>query len=160
VNSVKAALNWYDRELKDDRPDAAGIDTLMYWEIGPAGWRAADIWLRERYPAVRDGVMAMAMCLRKSWPEIALNETHPKVLYYALAQHHYAWGEGMVTWLRNAVHCVSGPDIANDHEWDALISAWATRCGISREWSHDLKAHSREPLEPAGPVTYWWPETT
>jgi hypothetical protein len=102
--------------------------------------------------------MAMAVCLRKRWPEIALNETHPKVLYYALAQQRYAWGEGMVTWLRNAVRCTSGPDIANEHEWDALISAWATRCGISRVWSHDLKTHSQEALEPAGPVTYWWPE--
>ncbi|MBK9571832.1 MAG: hypothetical protein IPO43_03475 [Rhodoferax sp.] len=35
---------------------ATGIDTLTAWSGGPSGWRQADLWLRERYPAVKNSV--------------------------------------------------------------------------------------------------------
>jgi hypothetical protein len=35
---------------------ASGIDTLTAWCGGPAGWRAADLWLRKTYPQVQASV--------------------------------------------------------------------------------------------------------
>ncbi len=69
---------------------------MLFWEAGPSGWRAADKSLRTKYDAARNSViasnavygamavqgMALAMLLRKQWPNIILTETHPKVLYY------------------------------------------------------------------------------
>lgn len=35
---------------------ACGIDTLTAWCGGPAGWRAADLWLKKTYPEVQGSV--------------------------------------------------------------------------------------------------------
>ena len=35
---------------------ATGIDTLTAWSGGPSGWRQADLWLRQRYPTVKNSV--------------------------------------------------------------------------------------------------------
>jgi hypothetical protein len=37
--------------------------------------------------------MAMAMQLRSNWPQVLLNETHPKVLYFGLTGQPYAFGQ-------------------------------------------------------------------
>jgi hypothetical protein len=148
------------------------MDTLMFWETGPSGWRAADTWLRTRYAAIMKSVvapnslygamaiqgMAMAISLHRRWPDIALNESHPKVLYHALCRKKYRWDPEMIMWLDRETQC-STAKIANEHEWDALISAWATRKGLLREWTNDLRSLSSNAIEPAGSVTYWWPES-
>ena len=87
--SVDAAFDWFRATLRDQRPMAAGIDTLLCWQTGPGGWRAPDRLLRDKYPEVRNSVvapnslfgsmaiqgMAMALKLRKCWSDIKLNET-------------------------------------------------------------------------------------
>lgn len=75
-----------------------GVDTLSCWRTGNSGWRPADKWLRTRYPAVRNSIaspnalsgsmaingMSVLIETAKMFNDIALSETHPKVLYYAL----------------------------------------------------------------------------
>ena len=91
---VDTTLDWFERELGEDHPTAAGIDTLLCWQTGPGGLREPDRRLQAKYRAVRSSIvapnslygsmaiqgMAMAIRLRKNWPDIKLNETHPKVI--------------------------------------------------------------------------------
>ena len=44
----------------------------------------------------------------------------------------------------------------NEHEWDALISAWATCQGVTGNWITDLMPQDATALFPAGPATYFW----
>jgi hypothetical protein len=46
------------RATDRNKPDAAGIDTLMFWETGASGWRAADGWLRQKYPRAIKSVVS------------------------------------------------------------------------------------------------------
>ncbi len=60
--------------------------------------------------------------------------------------------------ISNSLGCADSTPIATDHEWDALISAWAAMKGDTQAWSTDLRALSTHALDPAGRVAYWWPE--
>jgi len=101
----------------------------------------------------------MALRVRKLWPTTILNETHPKVLYSALARQQYGFGPSMIAWLRNQFdRPVEIPNTLNEHEWDALISAWATWKGLSGQWQIDLMGLAGNLLYPAGKVRYYWPE--
>lgn len=176
LDSVESVIGWFRDRVGDHIPRGAGIDTLLTWSPGPSGWRPMDHLLRQRYPAARSSVMASnsiygsmcvqgmaaAMLLRQVWPELRLNETHPKVLYYTLSGQLHDFGPGMVDWL---MHQIGPGDLAtpitNEHEWDALISAWATWQGCIGNWASDLMmagGQAQRLLTPAGPVTYYWPE--
>jgi len=169
--SVDDALAWATSHLRGQIPKAAGLDAYLYWETTKSGWRQADRWLRNKYPTVKDSVlssnsaagamsvqgMALAMLLRKRWPEIELVETHPKVLYYALTRRKYKWPSQMTEWLVEQLSC-SPIQFTNDHCWDAAASAWAAFKGHTGSWKHDLRAKSPSALEPAGPCAFWWPE--
>jgi hypothetical protein len=145
---------------------------MLFWCDGPGGWRPADRSLRDAYPAARSGVispnglygsmgiggMALAMRLRQRWPSVILNETHPKVLAYSLRRelHGDADPAAGIAWF--AQH--SGLDmtlIDGGHEFDAAISAWATREGLSRGWV-DLVTEDPALLFPVGIVRYLCPE--
>src|SRR5690348_13615526 len=102
--------------------------------------------------------MTMAMGLRQCWPGIKLNETHPKVLYFAQANCKYQYCENLVGWLCGREACFQEWRPANEHEWDALISAWATHQGIIGKWTTDLMPQLEDALFPAGPATYFWPD--
>ena len=164
-----------------------GIDTLTYWSSGESGLRMADHCLRHAYPkksttqtkvapsVISPNGLRGAMCLngmfvlrrlrrehkRPEHREIYVTETHPKVLYRALAGEKYDYGPGkdetedgkkekprsMNRLLTRALtgqngaaitDCASKIKITNDHEWDALISAWAAFRGKSGEWSLNL----------------------
>jgi hypothetical protein len=170
---VDTTLDWFERELGEDHPTAAGIDTLLCWQTGPGGLREPDRRLQAKYRAVRSSIvapnslygsmaiqgMAMAIRLRKNWPDIKLNETHPKVLYFAQTNRKYNFCDDLVRWLCEREECFVDWTPANEHEWDALISAWATYKGISGKWITDLMPPARDPLFPAGPgpATYFWP---
>jgi hypothetical protein len=53
-------------------------------------------------------------------------------------------------------------DPANDHEWDAALSALAVFEGLSGRWSLDLHGLPTSDTEriasPRGPTHYFWPE--
>ena len=103
ISSVADAINWAVQECGQRQPIAAGIDTLLHWTTTRSGLRPCDLKLRADYPAVQNSVMALnslfgamaiggmalALRLRQVWPEIVLNETHPKVLMHALGAEKY-----------------------------------------------------------------------
>jgi len=76
---------------------------MLHWCDAPGGWRPSDKRLRDAYPAARSSVlspnglygsmgiggMALALRLREQWPKILLNETHPKVLAFALRHERH-----------------------------------------------------------------------
>lgn len=167
-DSVGEAVDFFTRTAGQGRVEAAGIDTYLSWATGECGWRAADRFLRENYPQVQGSVfssnsasgsmavqgMALALKLRQVWPHIILNETHPKVLYYALSGKKYKSGQGILDWLCERVD-LAGKRIQNEHEWDAVLSAWATAVAFAEEsgWQ-DLMDLPDDLLFPAGQVTY------
>jgi hypothetical protein len=171
VESVDDAIKWSIERLAGEAPKAAGLDTFLFWETGKGGWRGADLWLRKQYPVVKSSVlssnsahgsmsiqgMSLAIQLRGRWPQVELIETHPKVLWYALTMQKYDWPSDMAEWLLNEMDCLTA-EIANDHCWDAALSAWAAFKGHTKCWKRDLRELSRSPIEPAGRSAFWWPE--
>jgi len=178
VASVDAAVDWYLVHLNGSIPTGIGIDAPLSWETGPCGWRGPDFWLKRHYPAVAGSVVStnsaygamavqgIALALRLSRrieKALALNETHPKVLYYALSGATYPkdllMPAAVSDWLfsRMGISAVEPGPITTD-EWDAMISAWATCQGLSGCWKHDLVGSSPDTLFPAGSATYFWPE--
>ncbi len=170
VASVDEAMAWAIGACGGRAPSAAGIDTLLHWATSKGGWRPCDLWLRAKYPRVRGSVMspnglfgsmsiggvALALRLRQVWPDIVLNETHPKVLLHALGAERYRpeTSAAIIQWLMDRARC-SGT-IEGDDEFDAALSAWATREGLANGWG-DIVGAGASLLFPAGAVLYLWP---
>jgi hypothetical protein len=57
--------------------------------------------------AMAIGGMALAMRLRQLWPEIALNETHPKVMLHALGAERYKpeTVDAAIQWFVGRAYC-------------------------------------------------------
>jgi hypothetical protein len=176
--SVDDALDWTKKTLKV--PVAAGIDTLLFWQSTKAGWRGADHFLRKRYPQCQSSIMAansmygsmsvqgavLATRLEANWNNLLLTETHPKVLWAHL-QFEYPTGhnwknghpEPVQRWLKEET--LNG-DIKSEHEFDALLSAWAAKNAYTKEWHHDLSNESaddqqHENVSPLKNFHYFWP---
>lgn len=156
---------------------ALGVDTLSRWSTGPSGWRPADRWLRERYPAVRNSVvnpnglfgsmglngMAVLLVARRSHPDALITETHPKVLFYQMTGRRYDYArDGAV--MNAALAAALGVAIkpGNDHEWDAALSALVALRGLSGRWANDLLELPTEVgerlISPCEDTHYFWPE--
>jgi len=170
--SVDEAVEWFQAH-DGPPPTAIGVDSLLSWSTGPSGWRSMDRHLRQTYPEVQNSVlssnsaygamavqgMALAIRVRELWPKIELNETHPKILYYALTGNRYPKFETeFATWLCRQFTPQIDVEMANDHEWDALISAWGTWNGMTGLWSKDLMSGVDNLILPAGSTTYFWPD--
>jgi hypothetical protein len=173
VDTAYAALNWFGKSP----PLAFGVDTLTAWSTGRSGDRPADRWLRQTYPQAESSVMSPnelrgAMCVngmavvwhfRNLWPNLLVSETHPKILYYAIAHQLYRdtplaqRTAALTQWLGLSGNLAIG----NDHEWDAAASAYAAWKGLRMNCATDL--HQTPPLpgenliHPAGPTVYFWP---
>jgi hypothetical protein len=172
VSSVEEATSWAVSTCGGLEPVAAGIDTLLHWSDGASGWRPADKRLRMAYPAAQSSIlspnglfgsmaiggMALALRLRRRWPDIRLNETHPKVLAFALRgqRHRDSDIAAVVEWF--VLH--SQLDLGgyrSGHEFDAVLSAWATQTGLTDGWI-DLVSDDASLLFPAGKASYLWPK--
>lgn len=174
LGTVEEVLRWAEG-IED--LIGVGVDTLSCWSTGQSGWRAADLWLRDKYREVQNSIvtpnflsgsmslngMSTLISLRQQNQTISITETHPKVLYWALTGQKYDYRErsnemdAMLTeWLGVEVRSFT------DHEWDATVSGFAAIRGMSGLWTHDLLTEVAEQqariVNPCGPVNYWWPE--
>jgi len=162
-----------------DNLAAIGIDSLTCWSTGRCGWRPADRWLRERFKDVSNSVTSPnslygSMCLngmgvligaRQKFRQLPVTETHPKVLYRHLAQTKYAYATAkpqMDAFLASTLGATIS--VANEHEWDAAISAFAALCGINGAWKRDLHllptAAGEQLIKPCGETQYFWPDAS
>jgi hypothetical protein len=175
-SSAVEALEWAVDQMGEDRPAAAGIDSLMFWSGVNAGWRAADIWLRTCYGGAGKSVLApnslrgamliqgavLAKLLRRRWQDLPITETHPKALYQALSGRSYG-RKGVTRQMRSWLSENIGCDVnrRSEHEFDALLSAWAAREGSARRWPEDLRKKSGddEVFDAVENPHYWWPST-
>jgi hypothetical protein len=183
-DSLHDVLAWLDDICRGKRVVAVGIDTLTEWNTGPAGWRPADLWLRETYPKVAKSVVAPnsiygAMAIngaafmtrlapRFRDDDTLLTEAHPKACYFAMTGKRHAWPErrrAMVAWLEGELEVVAPEGLGGgeDHAFDAAMAALAALRGLDEDWSHDLHAETStqtaERVELAGRTHYWWPTT-
>jgi len=174
VSTIKEAVDWAIAACGAEEPNAAGIDTILHWGKGSSGFRSADKWLIARHPLSAGSVMApnslrgamtiggvgLAIELRKHWPKLTLNETHPKVLFHALTGLSYP-RKGLssaLEWLgQRAQFELHHPEPSED-EFDAILSAWATREAQAHGWI-DLVANDDQHIYPIGNVRYLWPAT-
>ena len=158
-------------------PLAVGADTLTCWATGRSGWRPADRWLRAEYPAAARSVaspnalygsmslggMAVLLALRQRDAAVLVTETHPKVLYRAFWRRHYDYAAEARAMDRD-LGLALGLDVrtANDHEWDAAVSAFAALHVLRGDWPLDLHAlplsGGERLVTPCGPTRYGWPD--
>ena len=153
-----------------------GVDTLSCWSTGNSGWRPADIWLRNKYHDVLNSIMSpntlsgsmglngMSVLIeisRKS-KTVILSETHPKVLYFALTEERYDYDQNstkMDGYLSKKLDLPIKTN--NDHEWDAVVSAYALLMGIKKLWPLDLHTlpttENERIVTPCGKTHYFWP---
>ncbi|MGO8614702.1 hypothetical protein ACC797_22850 [Rhizobium ruizarguesonis] len=172
VSTIAQAIAWAITQCGNEWPIAAGIDTLLHWSDGPSGWRHADNFLKSGYPDAISSVMSpnslfgamavggvgLAIRLRQRWPDLLLTETHPKVLFHALHGSRYSKRDMSlaVDWFMTKSK-LSAIEIGNEHEFDAIISAWAAREGVLNNWRDLCQPGCPDMIFPAGPVSYFWP---
>jgi hypothetical protein len=174
VGSIKAAIDWAIETSNGTAPCAVGIDTILHWATGKSGFRQADEWLKEKYPNALGSIMApnslygamiiggvgLAIELKNIWPSLVLNETHPKVLYHALTKLPYPRKnlQLAINWLATQTQLNLSKPTPSEDEFDAILSAWATREALIRQWS-DLVASDDKHIYPINNVRYFWPRS-
>ncbi|MBU1413909.1 hypothetical protein KKC22_20530 [Myxococcota bacterium] len=153
-----------------------GVDTLSCWSTGHSGWRPADLWLRKKYPPVSNSVMSpntlsgsmglngmsVLIEISKCKKTTVLSETHPKVLWFALMDEKYDYDNHSAQMDSYLSEQLGLPiKTQNDHEWDAVISAYALLMGITNKWTldlHTLPTSNKERIvTPCGKTHYFWP---
>lgn len=94
---------------------AAGIDTFTTWSSGISGWRASDLWLRNRYKELSSSVLSsnstsgsmcingalVGKCLLDNNKTEKVTETHPKVGFPVLIRKANALTADSLTGLYN-----------------------------------------------------------
>ncbi len=170
VSSVLQATTWIESN-NCACIDGFGIDTLLSWSVYEAGWRPMDWYIKHHYPNVQNSVvspnslfgsmalqgMSMALSLKKRYSDILLNETHPKAQYYSVTGTPYDYENNKVIMDRWLLDNIGGTaQINNEHEWDALFSAWATCMGIIGGWVYNLIQPYNNLIMPAGNTYYYW----
>lgn len=110
-----------------------------------------------------NGALAILL-LRERHPALTVTETHPKVLYFALTQRTWDFESDQRTmneWLSQCIGSTCSP--RTEHEWDAIISAYAAREWFTKRWAVDLHAELPQADEVLvafhGPTHYAWPES-
>jgi hypothetical protein len=181
AHTLRDAVAWLEDTCRDGRIIAAGVDTLTEWNSGRSGWRPADCWLRDKYPAVRGRVIAPnsmhgAMAINgaaflrqlhsRFHDDTRVTEAHPKVAYYALTTKVPSWElhrAEMVTWLLDQLGVEPTTEIEDkeDHRFDAAMAVLAALRGLNGDWRLDL--HDLPDADQSGRVLfcgrthYWWP---
>lgn len=155
INATVKRCKYVDDVLKALPSDliAAGIDTITCFGTTHSGYRMADMALRGKYrdcihsvcpPNSLRGSMvingiAVVLEIEKRFPDALITETHPKVLYVELAKKHYDYKTNQIQMNKEICCWINSQlSIDTDHEWDALISAYAAYKGWIQAWEHDL----------------------
>jgi hypothetical protein len=173
-----AALEWLG---KYSAPLAVGIDTLLAWSSARNGDRPADRALRAHYTQVASSVLSPnalygAMCVNGALMALRLidrnpkkppllMETHPKVLYFALAGTRHAWPDRRTGMIRQLADWLELPrqleiEILKEHAYDAALSAYAALESLRGRWRAnllDLPLNGKPLLFLAAQATYPWP---
>jgi hypothetical protein len=175
-------VTWVRKRCDHGKIVAVGVDTFTEWSSGFAGWRPADLWLRERYPAVQRSVLspnaaygAMAVNgavflklleTRFRADGTMVTEAHPKVCFFALTGRKHSWSierEAMVGWLSGEAGVAIAPEAldGDDDRFDACLAALAALRGLQGLWNLDLHAlqdsEGTERVRFIGPTHFWWP---
>jgi hypothetical protein len=180
--SLAAAVDWVQHVCGNGRLVSIGVDTLTEWSSDSGGWRAADKWLRAKYPAIARSIVApnaiygsmimsgagflLLMSPRIRAERAMVTEAHPKAAYFALTGRRPLWSQAageMVEWLGAELGIPSPPEISTgaDHEFDASVAALAALRGLNADWPLDL--HALPAADPHAAVRYfgrthyWWP---
>ncbi len=172
VSSINEAVDWSVAACGGKEPSAAGIDSILHWGKDRSGFRSADHWLKKEYPDAARSVMApnslygamtiggvgLAIELRKHWPQMVLNETHPKVLFRAMTGILYPRKElsAALTWLEQHAQFDLHHTKPSEDEFDAILSAWATREAVAHKWQNLAKPDDRH-IYPVAGACYFWP---
>jgi hypothetical protein len=141
-----------------------GVDTLTLWSTGPAGWRPADRALRAVYPpdvgisvqspnslrgAMPINGAAVVRELGRTYNQLKVTETHPKVLYFELSDEIYDYpgiNNQMIEWLQQLMG-LNLLEVESEHAWDALISAYVAKQWATKQWKADLHQLPGNPQE-------------
>jgi predicted nuclease with RNAse H fold len=166
--SINTMMRWLEKSIGiEDTVVAIGIDSFLSWSSYRCCWRPMDRYLRLKYKQVKksvlcingaygsmvaQGAMVAEMLLRK-FPGALINETHPKVAYYAETNKVYklfknAPSKAMRSFLTNKIKHVGNlnkysktflPVNCSEHEWDAVYSAVFTlEHGLRKEFPNNL----------------------
>jgi hypothetical protein len=81
--------------------------------------------------------------------------------FYAISGKRYRPADlaGAVEWFANYSSLTIIGDISNDDQFDALLSAWATREGYADGWQDLVSPDVNDQIFPVGEVNYLWPRT-
>ena len=176
INTYQTAEEVIESACQFDKLLGVGIDTLTCWSTGNSGWRPADRWLKQRYTRITNSIaspnslfgsmglngMAVLLSLREGQPGLPISETHPKVLYFELAEEKYDYSDNHQA-MDELLSAVLKTNIIteNDHEWDSMVSVYAAAQGIDGNWVNDLHSLQNDEaerlIEPCGKTHYWWP---
>jgi hypothetical protein len=181
--TLDAVLRRVDKRCDRRQIVAAGIDTLTEWNSGRSGWRPADRWLRETYPAITNTILssnslygsmtvngaAFLMLFRHRFRSDAtmVTEAHPKACYYASTGKKGEWParkREMIRWLIGEIGIDVSPslfDADDDHRFDAGVAVLAALRGRNGDWSQDLHILPQKTdgaiVRFFGRTHYWWP---
>jgi predicted nuclease with RNAse H fold len=179
VESAEEAIDWFSNRCASDDPEALGIDTLLHWSLARSGWRPVDELLRSAYQDQAHSVlpmnsiygsmlgqgMALALGMRKRWPDLKLNEVHPKVVHYDIFGSPYFRPDTLEVETRRH-ECLNNAglkkiegDLLSEDQFDAILCCLATLKGLSCDWVDLLEMSDRRRLVfPVSGVSYLWPK--
>jgi hypothetical protein len=108
--------------------------------------------------------MSVLIAARARNRYVFVTESHPKVLYQAMSGAPYSYGPASAKEMDALLRTELGLNVrsANDHEWDAAVSALAALRGRTGAWNRDLHAlpvnEGERLVKPSGETHYFWPE--
>ena len=170
VDCTDEAFAYVLEHIREESPQAVGIDAPLWWSSGRSGSRSADLRLKNQYPNRASSVQAInslwgsvliqgvlfAHLLRARFPKIGLTEAHPKLVLAAAGRDYW---QRILEGLTSNVTL----DDPKDDRRDALIAAVAAREGSCGAWPEDLfrdlpPSEANPSASWLGPIHYYWPE--
>ena len=160
----------------NDRVTATGVDSPMYWT--PTGERRADLKLREilrergagtstggtvQHPNSLQGACLVqgpiaAALVRRRFPDVALTESHPKALLWALRIASKDLKPAGIS-PKHLGGLVTGSIGESEDERDAVLGAFAAWGMVTQQrgWSNLVEMEDDPIFLSCGRAAYWFP---